>query len=306
VQRSTRMRTLARQGFTPMAKKTPAKPATRFDGVTNDTAAAVIDLDRIVPDPDQPRKEFDAVQLTSLAESIRRDGLFHPIRVRWDEALAKFVIISGERRYLASVKAGLKSILATIVDVALEANVIFEQQMVENLLRSDLSPIDQANGFKRLLDRGKCSYAVLAVKLGIDKATISRAIALLALPETVQAQVDTGALPAATAYELTKLADPDAQIQAADSAVKEKKSRKQVTDEVRLAVPDAGRPSARKAAAAVTVAPDAADASTSKGSTPPKTYYFDDGTSVTIKFKGEAKDTVLAYLQKAVALAKKG
>ena len=92
-------------------------------------SAGRVDISMVIPDPDQPRTEFDEEELARLAESIRDKGQFHPVRVRWSESLEKWVIISGERRWRASQKAGLSTIDCQFQEGDLSDSEILEQQL---------------------------------------------------------------------------------------------------------------------------------------------------------------------------------
>ena len=115
--------------------------------------AVEIPLDKIVPDPDQPREEFDPEALERLAESLKTRGQLQPIRVRWDEAQGKYVIICGERRWRAARMAGLATMSCVVSEGPIDAGELLALQLIENCLREDLRPIEQARAFKSLMDR---------------------------------------------------------------------------------------------------------------------------------------------------------
>ena len=102
-----------------------------------------IQVDRLVPDPNQPRKEFEPEVLVQLAESLKERGQLQPIRVRWDAAMERWVIIAGERRWRASVQAGLPTITAVEASKPLTEDEILEEQLIENCVREDLRPISK-------------------------------------------------------------------------------------------------------------------------------------------------------------------
>ncbi len=168
-----------------------------------------LQVDQIVADPDQPRTEFDHDAIERLAASIRETGQISPIHVRWSAKLEKWVIISGERRWRATVQAGLQTIQCHFHDQPLSPTQILEQQLIENLLREDLKPIEQARAFRALMDLNEWTARQVAEALHVQPSTVSRALALLRLPKEVRAQVDSGALSARSAYELSKLEDPE-------------------------------------------------------------------------------------------------
>ncbi|TWU44946.1 Chromosome-partitioning protein ParB [Novipirellula aureliae] len=162
-------------------------------------------LENVIPDPDQPRTEFDDEEIEQLANSIREKGQLHPIRVRWSDDHSKWIIISGERRYRATLKAGLPSIQCHFQNGELSKTEILEQQLIENLLRQDLRPIEEATAFSQLLELNNWSGKQLAEAIRVNPSKITRSLALLRLPDEVQHQVESGELSARAAYELTKL-----------------------------------------------------------------------------------------------------
>lgn len=177
-----------------------------------------VEIERIMPDPGQPRAAFDDEDIQRLAGSIRAHGQLHPIRIRWDELLGKWVIISGERRWRATRAAGLPTIDCFFVDGEVSEPELREQQLVENLLRTDLQPIEEARAYQALMDLNGWNGRQIAEALRVTTSRVSRALALLDLPESVRRQVETGTLPKSSAYEISKLADDRAQIELAGQA----------------------------------------------------------------------------------------
>ncbi len=175
-----------------------------------------IEIDRIQPDPDQPRVEFDEEALSQLAASIRDRGQLAPIRVRWSDSHGKWLIISGERRWRAANRAGLKTIDCYFQEQALSPTQILEEQLIENLLRQDLRPIEEAESFQRLMQVNAWNGKQLASALSISPTHVSRALALLKLPHEMRVRIDTGELSARAGYELSKLPEPQI-TQAVDS-----------------------------------------------------------------------------------------
>ncbi len=213
----------------------------RLRGVVRSKNAADVPVDRIGPDPGQPREEFDPEALERLAESLKAKGQLQPIRVRWDEGRGAYVIICGERRWRAAQRAGLQTMSCVIVDGPIDAGELLALQMIENCVREDLQPIEQARAFRALIDRNGWSARQVARELGIVQSNVVRALALLDLPVAVQDQVEQGSLPPATAYEVSKLDDPEAQSEVAARVVAEGLSRAETVEAVKKA---AGRPRA--------------------------------------------------------------
>lgn len=177
-----------------------------------------VEVDRIIPDPAQPRTEFDTDEIERLASSIRAHGQLHPIRVRWEEAASKWIIVTGERRWRATKAAGLPAIDCYFVDGDVTEAELREQQLVENLLRSDLKPLEEAKAYQALMDLNTWNGKQVAAALRVTTSRVSRSLALLDLPVDVQQQVDAGTLPKSSAYELSKLADKKAQSELAAKA----------------------------------------------------------------------------------------
>lgn len=171
-----------------------------------------VEVDRIIPDPEQPRTDFDKSEIQQLAESIRAHGQLHPIRVRWNETVGKWTIITGERRWRATTIAGLPTIDCFFVEGDVTEPEIREQQLVENLLRKDLNPLEEAKAYSSLMQLNDWNGKQLAQSLRVTTSRISRSLALLDLPESVQRQVESGTLPKSSAYEISKL--PSKQTQA--------------------------------------------------------------------------------------------
>lgn len=169
-----------------------------------------VNLEQVVPDPAQPRSEFDEEPLAHLAANLRAKGQLHPIHVRWSDDVERWVIISGERRWRAAQLAGLETIDCYFHEEPLAQSEILELQLIENLLREDLRPIEEAKAFQSLMDLNGWNGKQMAEALRIAPSKVSRSLALLDLPEDVQRQVDAGDVPARTAYQLSRLTD-DAQ-----------------------------------------------------------------------------------------------
>ena len=177
-----------------------------------------LSLDQIVRDPEQPREEFDESEIQSLAQSIKNTGQLHPIRVRWNSEIHKWMIVTGERRYRATRAAGLSEIDCYFHEDEISESEILEQQLVENLLRQDLKPLEETRGYAALMELNGWNGKQVAEALRISPSKVSRALALLDLPEDVQARINSGKIPRTSAYELTKLDNADMQSKLADEA----------------------------------------------------------------------------------------
>ena len=213
------------------------------DGRTRDRQAGHMQLDRIMPDPDQPRKTFTEESLLQLAQSLKTAGQLQPIRVRWNADHAKWVIISGERRYRAAIIAGLKTIACLFVDRPLTESEIRQESLIENLLREDLRPIEAAQGYRQLIEMNGWTIQQVAEALNITKGTVSKSLSLLKLPPDIQAQVDEGKISPSAGYEVSRLAGDAAQRELAARIVTDGLKR----DETGEVVGKTSRPKAKDA-----------------------------------------------------------
>ena len=178
-----------------------------------------IPLDHIERNPFQTRTRFDEDQLTELSQSIAASGVVQPIVVRplsTPNGQAKYQLITGERRWLASRKAGKATIPAIVRQVADEQAL--EMTIVENLQRADLNPMEQARAYQRLSQDFKMTQEQMAVRTGKERASVANFIRLLRLPVSVQHRVESGELSFGHARTLLGLSTPE-QIAAAAQKV---------------------------------------------------------------------------------------
>lgn len=192
-----------------------------------------VDIDRIIPDPDQPRVEFDPEELQHLADSIRDQGQLQPIRIRWQPKLEKWIIVAGERRWRATRLAGLPQIDCCFIDGELSPSEILEQQLIENLLRQNLKPMEEARAYSALMELNDWTGKQVAQSLRVSRSKVSRALALLDLPAEIQQQVESGQLPPTSAYELSKLDNEEAQRSLAGQVTVDTLTQKQTIRAVR-------------------------------------------------------------------------
>ena len=192
-----------------------------------------VEISRVIPDPEQPRREFDGQEIQHLAESIRSHGQLHPIRVRWDGFLEKWIIVSGERRWRATRKASLPTIDCYFVEGELSEPELREQQLVENLLRKDLNPLEEANAFQSLMELNDWNGKQVAEALRVTTSRVSRALAMLDLPQKLQEQVASGTLAKSSAYEISKLDDTQTQLVMAGKAASGELSHAKAVDQVK-------------------------------------------------------------------------
>jgi len=194
---------------------------------------ALIRVDRIIRDPNQPRTEFDAEGLMRLAQSLKDRGQLQPIRVRWDDAEGRYVIVTGERRWRAAQLAGLEALACVVMTGPASAEDLLEDQLIENCLREDLKPIEQARAYKSLMDSRGFSQRQLAERLQIGHPAIAKALALLNLPDAIQESVELGEIAPGTAYELSKVEDPADQTRLAREAAEGRLKRDEIQGRTR-------------------------------------------------------------------------
>jgi ParB family chromosome partitioning protein len=201
-------------------------------GASRPRDTLLLELGRIQPDPNQPRKEFPEEELRLLAESLKTRGQLQPIRVRWSEDEGVYIIVSGERRWRAAQLAGLPHLACVLETRQRTPDELIEDQLVENCLREDLKPVEQARAFKRLMDTQGLTIVQVAARLNLHHSVVSRALALLELSPAVQAAVEQGKLKTGTALEIGQLKDADNQDLIAEQAVEKKLTRAQVAEMV--------------------------------------------------------------------------
>ena len=192
-----------------------ASDITTFDsnGVLN-KGVEELDIDIVIPNPEQPRKNFDEEQLNNLANSIKNVGLIQPITVV--KKGSKYIIIAGERRYRASIIAGMKKIPVIVKDYT--ERECKEIALIENLQRSDLNPIEEAVAFSNLINEYNLSQEELANTLSKSRSAIANSLRILTLPPEVKQLVIDGKLSAGHAKALVSLNDVGAQIKYANAA----------------------------------------------------------------------------------------
>ena len=170
--------------------------------------ALEIPIDRVRPNPRQPRKRFDGPALTELTDSIRSSGVIQPIVVR--RTGDAYELIAGERRWRAAKQAGLATIPAVVRDVTNAESL--ELALVENLLREDLNPIEAAEGYRQLLADFGWTQEQLGQRIGKDRSSIANALRLLRLPEPIQEDLRGGGLTMGHALSLLSLTSQEEQM----------------------------------------------------------------------------------------------
>jgi ParB family chromosome partitioning protein len=165
-------------------------------------------VEKIAHNPYQPRKRFDDDELKSLTDSVRTHGVLQPLVVR--QVGDAFQLIAGERRLRAAQTAGLAEVPVHVV--AFDEQQVFEAALVENIQRSDLNPVEKAQGFKEYLDKFGLTQEQLGAKLGLDRTTVSNLLGLLNLAAEVQDAVRSGAISLGHAKVLKGIPDHAQQV----------------------------------------------------------------------------------------------
>jgi ParB family chromosome partitioning protein len=191
-----------------------------------------IPVERIAPNPAQPRTHFDEEALAELVTSIREVGLLQPVVVR-QTGPESYELVMGERRLRASKEAGLDRIPAIVRDTG--DDVMLRDALLENLHRQQLNPLEEAAAYAQLLEDFGTTHEELATRIGRSRSTITNTIRLLQLPSSVQRRVAAGVLSAGHARAILGLASPEAQERMAERAVAEGMSVRGVEEAVTLA-----------------------------------------------------------------------
>ena len=175
-------------------------------------------LDKLVANPNQPRKFFAEDKLAQLAESIAQKGVLQPILVRPVDG--RFQIVAGERRYRAAERLGLAEVPARIVEDLNERDML-EISIVENLQRDDLNPLELAEGYQRLVNEFNLTQAELSTRVGKDRSSVANTLRLLNLPAEVKAKIASGQLKEGHARAILALEDEREQLELARKIIEE-------------------------------------------------------------------------------------
>lgn len=182
------------------------------EGSQEENGLKKLPLHKIEPNPDQPRRDFDPEELEKLAESIRTHGVIQPLTVR-EMPNGYYQIIAGERRWRASRLAGLEEIPAVIIEA--DDKKAMELALIENLQRSDLNPVEEANGYDSLIREYGLTQEEAAARVGKSRPAVANALRLLSLCEGVLDKVRSGELTAGHARAILQLKSEKKQLEAA-------------------------------------------------------------------------------------------
>ena len=186
-------------------------------------------ISEIEPRRDQPRKTFDPSALSELADSIAANGLIQPIIVRAVEGSGLYQIVAGERRWRAARMAGLSEVPVVVIEA--DDKKAAEYALIENIQRQDLNPIEEANGFRSLIEEYSLTQEQAAKRVGRSRAAVTNSLRLLELPDDVISLVESGAISAGHARALLGINDKSAVSEAA-KAVAENELSVRATEEL--------------------------------------------------------------------------
>lgn len=196
--------------------------------MNRDSRVVEIELSKIVPNRFQPRKIFNE-DVSELAESIRQHGLLQPITVR--PLGDKYEIVMGERRFRACEKLGLKKIAAMVIEINDRESM--EVALIENLQRQNLTPIEEALSYKRILDAGYTTQEQLAMKIGKTQSTIANKLRLLSLNKDVQNALMKGEISERHARSLLRVENKEQQKTLLNKIINERLTVKKTDEEIR-------------------------------------------------------------------------
>ncbi len=213
------------------SKPTPPAPSGPSGGGINAEGGSPfrqLEIDRLSPNPRQPRQHFDDVGLEALATSIAADGMMQPVVVRQTPGSADgdYQLVVGERRWRAARLAGLRKIPALVCDV--DDQTAAQWSLVENLQREDLNPIERAEAFQRLIDEFGLTHQAIAERVGLDRSSITNHLRLNELDEFTKSAVIAGRLGFGHAKALLGVSDAQRRERLAREAIRQDWSVREV------------------------------------------------------------------------------
>lgn len=192
-----------------------------------------IEIARIAPNPQQPRKEFSEDSLRELTASIREHGVIQPVTVR-ARANATFELVSGERRMRASIEAGLTEIPAYVLDVDTDRKML-ELAIIENVQRQQFNPIEEAEAYQRLIEECDLTQEEVAEKIAKDRTTITNFLRLLKLPDEIKESLRKGQLGMGHAKAVMAVPNADRQVMLWHEAIQGGYSVRKIEEAARAA-----------------------------------------------------------------------
>lgn len=205
---------------------------------TAEEVVVKVPLDRLKPNPDQPRKTFDPDTIRELATSIKENGVIQPLVVKKDGG--DYMIIAGERRFRAAKVAGLSTVPVIVREMTEQK--IREVSLIENLQREDLNAIEEAEAIAELMENYNVTQEELSGRIGKSRSAISNSIRLLNLPDEIKETLKDGTLTAGHGRALLAIDDPEVQIEVAKKAIAEGWSVREIEKEVRYVLRPETRP----------------------------------------------------------------
>lgn len=200
-------------------------------------------IETIAPNPQQPRSHFDEESLRALADSIGEVGVLQPVVVR--PAGDGYVLVAGERRCRAARIAGLEEIPAIIKSGETTETASLTEALIENVQREDLSPLEEAAGYRQLMEDFGMTHEAVAQRLGKSRSAITNTLRLLQLPAAIQGLIERGELAAGHARPLLALEDDAYAVHIAQRVVEEGWSVRQVEDAVKTRRRETSAPARR-------------------------------------------------------------
>ena len=216
--------------------------------VSDRGALQSIPIRDVSPNPYQPRREFKAEELAELESSLRTSGLLQPITVRSSRSGRGYELIAGERRLRAATNVGWTEIPAAIKEV--DDRTLLTLALVENLQRADLNPIEEAEGYRRLIEEFELTQQQVSEAVGKDRTTVNNLLRLLTLPASVRRMLQEGKLTPGHARALLSLGEEGRMAEVARAVVDEGLSVREVERRVMDQVPERRRTKGREAKAA--------------------------------------------------------
>lgn len=197
----------------------------------------LVPVTEITPDPQQPRRNFPAAEITELAESIKEHGVLQPLLVA-ERADGGYMLIAGERRLRASKQAGLASVPVLVKQFNDEAKLTVS--LIENIQRQNLNPVEEAFAYKRLSEEFGLTQERIAARVGKSRSAIANMVRLLELPVAAQTALIEGKISAGQGRALLSVADPKAQLELLDSMLGTKISVRELERTAAKLNPDRG------------------------------------------------------------------
>lgn len=201
------------------------------EGIQATAGILEIPIEQIVPNPRQHRTRFDPDELSELAESIREHGIIQPLIVARHTKEDQYILVAGQRRWLAATQAGLRTVPAVVREVSEQQMV--EMALVENIQRADLTPLEAAEAYRQLSEDFGLSHEEIAKRVGKSRVSVTNTLRLLKLPSVIQQALTDGEISEGHARALLALPTPQAQEAALQSILKHGLNVRQTEELVR-------------------------------------------------------------------------